>query len=146
MQGRRAQAEALSAYFFSSAVYSKLPQLSNKVMYLHGAVDVLLPVKGVYMAAARTPAADVIVLDGQGHGGVYQAPLQLSRCVGRASRMAVQQVVYSLQQACLCVDNDVIVVKSLQITDAYCCSHDAASQMLRYTCCCTVHIIMSCRS
>eukprot|EP00877_Chromochloris_zofingiensis_P008548 jgi/Chrzof1/3947/Cz13g14150.t1 len=80
-EGRRAQAEALSAYFFSSAVYSKLPQLSNKVMYLHGAVDVLLPVKGVYMAAARTPAADVIVLDGQGHGGVYQAPLQLSSVI-----------------------------------------------------------------
>lgn len=79
LQALKAQGDAMNAYMASNNTFNKLPDVRNKVLYLHDALDILLPVKSAYVAAAVTPESDVIVTQGYGHGLGAGNPLQVAR-------------------------------------------------------------------
>lgn len=76
-EAREAQASAVRGH----DVYDRLPEIAHRTLVIHGTADRLIPHRNGELIAGRIPAAELVLLEGVGHGLKIEARERVERLV-----------------------------------------------------------------
>ena len=77
LQGFKRQTEAIASF----DTYERLPQIKVPTLVIAGTGDRILPVENSRILASRIPNAELFLLEGAGHGYVWEAADEANRAV-----------------------------------------------------------------
>jgi len=76
-QGFKKQAEAIASF----DTYDRLPQIRIPTLVIAGTLDKILPAENSRILASRIPNAELVLLEGAGHGYLWEAADEADRVV-----------------------------------------------------------------